>query len=88
MGHQGRRRRAPIPAAGVAAGGRRATGTNAPPHQALDEQTLRLLHRTVAGASDDYAALRNNTAAAKLIEYTNHLTKQGVTRERRWNCWC
>ena len=26
--------------------------------------------------SEDYAALRNNTAAAKLIEYTNHLTKQ------------
>ena len=25
---------------------------------------------------DDYAALRNNTAGAKLIEYTNHLTKQ------------
>ena len=24
---------------------------------------------------EDYAALRNNTAAAKLIEYTNHLTK-------------
>ena len=27
------------------------------------------------GSSEDYAALRNNTAAAKLIEYTNHLTK-------------
>ena len=25
----------------------------------LDEQTLRLLHRTVAGVSDDYAALRD-----------------------------
>ena len=37
------------------------------------------LHRTIAGVSEDYAALRNNTAAAKLIEYTNHLTKQGVT---------
>ena len=29
--------------------------------------------------SDDYASLRNNTAAAKLIEYTNHLTKEGIT---------
>jgi leucyl-tRNA synthetase len=29
--------------------------------------------------SEDDVALRNNTAAAKLIEYTNHLTKQGVT---------
>ncbi|MFC3778385.1 leucine--tRNA ligase [Mycolicibacterium holsaticum] len=48
-------------------------------HEALDTDTLRLLHRTVAGVTDDYTNLRNNTAAAKLIEYTNHLTKQGVT---------
>ncbi|MDI3313264.1 MAG: leucine--tRNA ligase [Mycobacterium sp.] len=45
-------------------------------HAELDEATLRLLHRTIAGVSDDYAALRNNTAVAKLIEYTNHLTKE------------
>ena len=45
----------------------------------LDEETLRVLHRTIAGVTEDYAALRNNTAAAKLIEYTNHLTKAGVT---------
>jgi leucyl-tRNA synthetase len=45
-------------------------------HVTLDENTLRLLHRTIAGVSDDYAGLRNNTAVAKLIEYTNHLTKQ------------
>ncbi|MGV0698910.1 leucine--tRNA ligase [Mycolicibacter sinensis] len=48
-----------------------------------DTETLRLLHRTIVGVSEDYAALRNNTAAAKLIEYTNHLTKQhrdGVPR--------
>ena len=45
----------------------------------LDQDTLRQLHRTIAGVADDYAALRNNTAAAKLIEYTNHLTKEGVT---------
>ncbi|WP_328362922.1 leucine--tRNA ligase [Mycobacterium sp. NBC_00419] len=48
-------------------------------HESLDEQTLRLLHRTIAGVRDDYAGLRNNTAAAKLIEYTNHLTKEGIT---------
>nr|WP_090346651.1 leucine--tRNA ligase [Mycolicibacterium malmesburyense]CRL79259.1 leucyl-tRNA synthetase [Mycolicibacterium malmesburyense] len=48
-------------------------------HQAIDDATLKLLHRTIAGVSDDYTNLRNNTAAAKLIEYTNHLTKQGVT---------
>ncbi|APE19354.1 leucine--tRNA ligase [Mycobacterium sp. WY10] len=53
--------------------------TRASEHEALDEETLRLLHRTIAGVADDYAGLRNNTAAAKLIEYTNHLTKEGVT---------
>lgn len=41
----------------------------------LSTDTLRMLHRTIAGVSEDYVALRNNTAAAKLIEYTNHLTK-------------
>jgi leucyl-tRNA synthetase len=44
--------------------------------QELDTDILRALHRTVAGVAEDYAALRNNTAAAKLIEYTNHLTKK------------
>jgi leucyl-tRNA synthetase len=44
--------------------------------QDLDTDTLRSLHRTIAGVAEDYAALRNNTAAAKLIEYTNHLTKE------------
>jgi leucyl-tRNA synthetase len=42
----------------------------------LDTGTLRLLHSTIAGVSEDYAALRNNTAVAKLIEYTNHVTKE------------
>jgi leucyl-tRNA synthetase len=45
----------------------------------LDDETVRVLHRTIAGVRDDYTNLRNNTAAAKLIEYTNHLTKAGVT---------
>lgn len=48
-------------------------------HEALDTDTLKILHRTIAGVTEDYAALRNNTAAAKLIEYTNHLTKEGVS---------
>jgi leucyl-tRNA synthetase len=48
-------------------------------HEAVTDETLRLLHKTIAGVAEDYAALRNNTAAAKLIEYTNHLTKEGVT---------
>ena len=46
---------------------------------ALDAATLKALHRTIHGVSDDFANLRNNTAAAKLIEYTNHLTKEAVT---------
>ena len=45
----------------------------------LDAGTLKALHRAIDGVSEDYANLRNNTAAAKLIEYTNHLTKDGVT---------
>jgi leucyl-tRNA synthetase len=39
------------------------------------EETLRLLHRTIDGIHTDYAALHYNTAAAKLIELNNHLTK-------------
>lgn len=46
------------------------------PAQDLATDTLRALSRTIAGVAEDYAALRNNTAAAKLIEYTNHLTKE------------
>jgi leucyl-tRNA synthetase len=49
----------------------------------LTPDTLRALHRTIAGVSEDYAALRNNTATAKLIEYTNHLTKQNLDKVPR-----
>ncbi|MGE2732764.1 leucine--tRNA ligase [Mycolicibacterium vaccae] len=55
------------------------SGTSRVTDDAVDDETLRVLHRTIAGTAEDYAALRNNTAAAKLIEYTNHLTKQSVT---------
>ncbi|MGV0634630.1 leucine--tRNA ligase [Mycolicibacillus trivialis] len=48
-------------------------------HEALDDATLRAMHRTIAGVTEDFAALRNNTAVAKLIEYTNHLTKESVS---------
>ncbi|MET0698835.1 MAG: leucine--tRNA ligase [Mycobacterium sp.] len=48
-------------------------------HEALEEATLKALHRTIAGVSEDYTNLRDNTAAAKLIEYTNHLTKAAVS---------
>ena len=55
------------------------TGATRVSEDSLDDATLRALHRTIAGVADDYTQLRNNTAAAKLIEYTNHLTKSGVT---------
>ena len=40
-----------------------------------DDDTLRLLHRTIAGVHADVVALHYNTAAAKLIELNNHLTR-------------
>lgn len=47
--------------------------------EVLDEPTLRMLHRTIAGVRQDFTELRNNTAVAKLIEYTNYVTKEGIT---------
>ncbi|MGB6182647.1 MAG: leucine--tRNA ligase [Rhodococcus sp. (in: high G+C Gram-positive bacteria)] len=43
---------------------------------APSDATLKLLNRTIEGVDADYAALRDNTAGAKLIELTNHLTKE------------
>ncbi len=40
-----------------------------------DADTLRVLHRAIAGVRADYAVLHHNTAAAKLIELNNHLVK-------------
>jgi leucyl-tRNA synthetase len=40
-----------------------------------DLDTLRALHRSIAGVREDYAGLRLNTAIAKLIELNNHITK-------------
>jgi leucyl-tRNA synthetase len=40
-----------------------------------DEATLRALHKATAGVHGDFVALHYNTAAAKLIELNNHLTK-------------
>ncbi|HEX4490539.1 MAG TPA: leucine--tRNA ligase [Acidimicrobiia bacterium] len=39
------------------------------------DDTLRLLHRTIDGVRADFPAMHYNTAAAKLIELANHLTK-------------
>ena len=42
---------------------------------ALTDEDSKALHRTIAGVRDDYEHLRDNTVAAKLIEYVNYLTK-------------
>jgi leucyl-tRNA synthetase len=43
------------------------------------EDTLRALHKAIAGVREDYAEMRYNTAGAKLIELNNYLTKLGST---------
>ena len=43
-----------------------------------DADTLRALHRAIAGVHADFTALHYNTAAAKLIELNNHLTRRGA----------
>jgi leucyl-tRNA synthetase len=40
----------------------------------VDEETLKLLHKTIDGVRSDMAELRFNTAIAKLIGLTNHVT--------------
>ncbi|MET0928321.1 MAG: leucine--tRNA ligase [Aeromicrobium sp.] len=45
----------------------------------LDAETLHVLHSTIDGVRTDMEHLRFNTAIAKLIELTNHLTKVGVS---------
>ena len=46
---------------------------------APDDATNKMLHKTIAGVREDYVGMRFNTAIAKLIELTNHLTKLGST---------
>ncbi|MGQ0825409.1 MAG: leucine--tRNA ligase [Actinomycetota bacterium] len=40
-----------------------------------DEETKRVLHRTIAAVRDDMAALHFNTAIARLFECNNHVTQ-------------
>lgn len=47
-----------------------------------DVDTLRALHKAIAGVHTDYRALHYNTAAAKLIELNNHLTRSGAAVPR------
>ncbi|MCJ1677380.1 leucine--tRNA ligase [Streptomyces sp. APSN-46.1] len=46
------------------------------------EDTLRALHKAIDGAGSDMAALRFNTAIAKITELNNALTKAGRPLER------
>ncbi len=41
----------------------------------LEEDTARLLHRTIVTVREDYAALRFNTAIARIIELTGHAAR-------------
>jgi leucyl-tRNA synthetase len=50
------------------------TGANRVADSPVDEETLRLLHRVIAGVTEDLEHLRFNTAVAKLIELTNRVT--------------
>jgi leucyl-tRNA synthetase len=45
-----------------------------------DDETRRVLHRTIAAVRDDMASMSFNTAIARLIECNNHLT-QVVARD-------
>lgn len=47
------------------------------PEADIDVTTLRALHKAIDGVGHDMAALRFNTAIAKITELNNHLTKTG-----------
>ena len=52
------------------------------PTRPPDDETRRILHRTIAAVRDDMDALRFNTAIARIYELNNHLTG-AVPRRRR-----
>lgn len=51
-----------------------ATGETTVSEEPADEETRRLVARTIVGVREDYEAMRVNTAIAKLIVLNNHLT--------------
>ncbi|WP_101649850.1 leucine--tRNA ligase [Brevibacterium ihuae] len=55
-----------------------ATGASTVTEEPADEATRTVLHETIAGVRDDMEHFRFNTAIAKLIVLTNHLTKVGT----------
>jgi leucyl-tRNA synthetase len=46
-----------------------------PPEPPLDPATTRLLHQTIIAVREDFAALRFNTAIARIIELTGHASR-------------
>ncbi|WP_345036140.1 leucine--tRNA ligase [Streptomyces sannanensis] len=54
-----------------------ATGETTVADTEPDEATLRALHKAIDGVGQDMAAMRFNTAIAKITELNNHLTKAG-----------
>ena len=58
------------------------TGAVTVVEDAPSEEILRSLHKAIAGVREDFPALHYNTAAAKLIELNNALTKRGAPVER------
>jgi len=58
------------------------TGETAVSAEEPDLETAKLLHRTIAGVTADYSAMSYNTAIAKLIVLTNHLTKSPALTPR------
>jgi leucyl-tRNA synthetase len=60
------------------------TGASRVIDEPSDDESRRLLHRTIDGVRTDMAELRFNTAIAKLIELTNRATavsERGTSRE-------
>jgi leucyl-tRNA synthetase len=51
------------------------TGNVVVSNEPADEQTRRILHRTIADVRTEMSAMRFNTAIARLIELNNHVTK-------------
>ena len=79
VGDQGRRRRVPPAAAHLAHRPRRGH-RRAPrrPTTPPDEETLRVLHRSIAAVRDGMETLRFNTSIARITELNNHLTVEAT----------
>ena len=56
-----------------------------------DDETLRVLHRSIASVRDGMETLRFNTSIARITELNNHLTAKypsGGVPARRPSRWC